>query len=33
VLFEFVYKKAMTVVQDEEGDEEPIEDAAEENLI
>ena len=24
VLFEFVYKKAMTIVQEEEGDEEPM---------
>lgn len=31
VLFEFVYKKAMTIVQEEEGDEEPIQE--EEQLI
>ena len=31
VLFEFVYKKAMTIVQEEEGDEEPIQE--EEGLI
>jgi len=32
VLFEFVYKKAMTIVQEEEGDEEPIQEE-EQNLI
>ena len=31
VLFEFVYKRAMTIVQEEEGDEEPIQE--EEGLI
>ena len=32
VLFEFVYKRAMTIVQEEEGDEEPMEEA-EQNLL
>jgi len=32
VLFEFVYKRAMTIVQEEEGDEIPN-DEAEENLL
>ena len=32
VLFEFVYKKAMTIVQEEEGDDEPIQEE-EQNLM